>query len=194
MLELTSGEHRLIAGQPDAAGAALGAAREILAEVETEIRRVVHDLRPPVLDGLGLPAALRDVAGRFTAWSQVDCRVEIEGRPVRLPPDTEISLYRVVQEALQNVAAHAKAKLCVLRLTFDHAGGSVSVTIADDGCGFDQVTLDRDADHDLPQDGRRHLGLEGMRRRMEGQAGRCTVRSVPGHGTMVRARVPLGDR
>ena len=194
MLQITSGEHRLASGQPEAAAAALGQARDILADVESEIRRVVHDLRPPVLDGLGLPAALRDVADRFTALSHVSCRVEIDGRSVRLPPDTEISLYRVVQEALQNVAAHAGASRCVLRLGFDHTDAVVRVTVEDDGRGFDQATVDRDIARDLQRGGRGHLGLESMRRRMESQAGRCTVRSAPGRGTVVSAQVPLCER
>jgi len=191
MLELTSGEHRLAAGQADAAAASLGSAREILAEVETEFRQVVHDLRPPILDGLGLPAALRDVADRFAVHAQVECRVEIDGPAVRLAPDAEISLYRVVQEALQNVAAHADAGRCVLRLAFAHDEGVVRITVEDDGRGFDQAVADRDVARGLQRGGRRHLGLESMRRRMESQAGRCSVASAPGRGTVVTAQVPL---
>jgi signal transduction histidine kinase len=187
MLELTSGEHRLLAGQPAGAAEAIGRGREILAEVETEIRRVVHDLHPPILDGLGLPAALRDLAERFTVLCRVPCRVEVEGRAVRMSPDTEIVLYRIVQEALQNVAAHAVARDVVVVVAFDPDGGSVTVTVVDDGCGFDPAALGR-----RERDGRRHLGLESMRRRVESLAGQWSLGSQPGDGTRIDVRVPVG--
>ena len=186
MLELTSSQHRIEAGQPDAAAAALGSAREILAEVEAEIRRVVHDLHPPILEGLGLAAAIRDVAERFEAFAQVTCRVDIAGRPARLSPRAEISLYRLVQEALRNVAVHSGAGRVDLRLHFDD--GHVDVELSDDGRGFDPSGLDR-----LPgTDGRMHLGLESMRRRVESLAGHWQLHSAPGEGTVITARVPVG--
>ncbi len=186
MLELTSGQHRVEAGQPDGAVAALASAREILAQVETEIRRVVHDLHPPVLEGLGLTAALRDVAERVEAFSGVRCRVTVSGRPVRLADRTEISLYRIVQEALQNVAVHAKASRADVRVVF--APGEVSVTVADDGGGFDPADAERPGE----PPGRRHLGLGSMRRRVESLGGDWTLDSVPGEGTTLSARIAIG--
>jgi signal transduction histidine kinase len=192
MLELTSGEHRLAAGQPGAAADAMASARVILAEVETELRRVVHDLHPPILDGLGLPAALRDVAERFSAFSHVTCRVEIEGRPARLPPDVEIGLYRIVQEALQNVAVHAHARTVTLRLAFEREAGAATLRIDDDGCGFDVAGV-ASLTEGAPGDGRHHLGLESMRRRVESLAGHWQLRSDPTAGTSIRVGVPLGQ-
>jgi len=187
MLELTSGQHRVEAGQPDDAVASLASAREILAQVETEIRRVVHDLHPPVLEGLGLTAALRDVAERVEAFSGVRCRVTVAGRPARLADRTEISLYRIVQEALQNVAMHARATHADVRVAF--APGEVSVTVTDDGRGFDAADAERRAE----PTGRRHLGLGSMRRRVESLGGSWSLESTPGRGTTLGARIAIGD-
>lgn len=190
MLELTSGAHRIETGQQAAAATSLASAREILADVETEIRRVVHDLHPPVLEGLGLTAGIRDVAERFEAWSGLPCAVEVEGRPVRLGARAETSLYRLVQEALKNAATHAGAGRVAVRVVFDADAGCLTVTVTDDGRGFDPGEADR-----LPAPGgRSHLGLESMRRRVESLAGQWSVVSAPGRGTTVRACVPLEDR
>jgi signal transduction histidine kinase len=185
MLELTSGQHRIEVGQPEAAAAALDSAREILAQVESEIRRVVHDLHPPILEGLGLPAAIRDVAERFEAFAQVSCQVDIGGRPARLTPRAEISLYRLVQEALRNVAVHSGAARVDVRMHFDPH--HVHVELRDDGRGFDPAGVDRLQGNG----GRMHLGLESMRRRVESLAGEWQLSSAPGQGTVIRARVPL---
>jgi signal transduction histidine kinase len=187
MLELTSGQHRIDSGQHEAAAASLASARDILAEVETEIRRVVHDLHPPILEGLGLTAAIRDVADRFQAWSGVRCSVELSGRPVRLPGRAETDMYRLVQEALKNVAVHSDARSAVVRIVFDADDGCLTVSVTDDGRGFSPSGPEA-----VSSDGRRHLGLESMRRRVESLAGRWSLESRPGSGTTVRACVPLG--
>jgi signal transduction histidine kinase len=206
MLELSAGRERIDAGQPEAATPALESARDILARVESEIRRVVHDLHPPVLEGLGLPAAIRDVADRFQQFTHVKCAVEVRGRSCRLPARTEISLYRIVQEALQNVAVHAGAGRVDVRLTFDAPGGGVEVLVRDDGRGFDPAGLPwapaaaagrpggpgRGGRASVAEPGtRHHLGLESMRRRVESLAGEWDLCSGPGSGTTIRARVPL---
>jgi signal transduction histidine kinase len=187
MLELTSSRHRIDAGQAEAAAASLDSARDILADVETEIRRVVHDLHPPVLEGLGLTAGIREVADRFAAYSGSTCSVEVTGRPVRLADRAETSLYRLVQEALKNVAVHADAGTAVVRLAFDADEACLTVSVTDDGKGF----VVSDADRLVTAGGRHHLGLESMRRRVESLAGRWVVESAPGRGTTVRACVPL---
>jgi signal transduction histidine kinase len=204
MLELTAGQQRIEAGQPDAAAPALESAREILARVESEIRRVVHDLHPPVLEGLGLTAAIRDVVERFQRFTRLDCTVEVSGRPVRVPARTEISLYRIVQEALQNVSVHARAGRVEVGVRFE-SGDGVEVLIHDDGCGFDpagwghsdqEATGATGSGRSVPGgDGlpetRHHLGLESMRRRVESLAGEWELSSRPGGGTTIRARVPV---
>ena len=186
MLEVTSSRHRVEAGQPEAAVSSLDSARTILADVEGELRRVVHDLHPPVLEGLGLTAAIREVAERFSAFSGVPCSVEVTGRPARLGERAETSLYRLVQEALKNVAVHSQAQHAVVRLAFDVDEGCLTVAVTDDGEGFDPDGAER-----RPAPGRPHLGLGSMRRRVESLGGRWTVRSTPGGGTTVQGCVPL---
>ncbi len=182
MLELRAGQHRIEAGQPDAAVPVLESAREILARVESEIRRVVHDLHPPILEGLGLPAAIREVAERFQRICPADCRVEVTGRAYRLPARTEIGLYRIVQEALQNVASHAEASKVEVALSFDADCRCVQVIVRDDGRGFDPARVRVAAGH--------HLGLESMRRRVESLAGEWQLCAAAGQGTTIHARVP----
>jgi signal transduction histidine kinase len=186
MLEVTSSRHRVEAGQPDAAVTSLDSARTILADVEGELRRVVHDLHPPVLEGLGLTAAIREVAERFSAFSGIPCPVEVTGRPVRLGDRAETSLYRLAQEALKNVAVHSGARHAVVRLAFDADEGCLTIAVTDDGRGFDAADAER-----RPVPGRQHLGLGSMRRRVESLGGRWAVRSTPGGGTTVQGCVPL---
>ncbi len=186
MLELTSGEHRIASGHHEAAAQALASARTILTEVESEIRRVVHDLHPPVLVGLGLAAALRVAAEQVGRRGGPACSVEVTGRPVRLPPAEETALYRVAQEALANACAHGRPTHVAVHVAVDDGDRAcVTLTVRDDGCGFDPAAV-------RPLDGgRQHLGLESMRRRVEALAGRLDVTSAPGRGTTVRACVPL---
>ena len=186
MLELTSSQHRIETGHPQAAATALGSARDILTQVESEIRRVVHDLHPPILEGLGLPAAIRDLGERFERFSGITCAVAIEGRPARLDARAEISLYRLVQEALRNVAVHAAASRVDVRVRF--GADQVELEVADDGRGFDPAGVGRlEAGA-----GRLHLGLESMRRRVESLAGEWRLTSAAEQGTTLRARVPVG--
>ncbi len=187
LLELTSSRHRVEAGQHDAALGSLDSARAILSDVETELRRVVHDLHPPVLEGLGLTAGIREVADRFAAFSGIDCTVEVTGRPVRLGAGAETSLYRLVQEALKNVAVHSGARNALVRLAFEADEGCLTVSVSDDGTGFDPA----DAERTAGAGGRLHLGLGSMRRRVETLEGRWGIESTPGGGTTIRACVPL---
>lgn len=179
MLELTSAEQRIAGGQLEAAAGALSAARSIVSQVESELRRVVFDLHPPVLEGLGLAAAVRDVVERFGAFTGLHSRFEVFGRPIRLDGRTEIGLYRVAQEALGNVATHAQAKNVAVALRFGEE--DVEVEVSDDGVGFDPADTEQ-----LALSG--HFGLEGMRRRIDSLGGRLCLETSP-TGTTVRATV-----
>ncbi|MDX1449100.1 MAG: GAF domain-containing protein, partial [Acidimicrobiia bacterium] len=109
MLELTSGRRRMERGSPDQAQAALDATQELLRRVESEIRRVVHDLHPQALEGLGLAAASRRLLDEFAEQSGVRTTISVEGDLTRLPPRAEVSAYRILQESIHNVASHAEA-------------------------------------------------------------------------------------
>jgi len=179
ILEVTSGRHRVESGQAMAASSALESAQRILGQVESEIRRVIYDLHPPVLEGLGLVAAARELVDRFAGLSGVDATVEVTGDQRRFDPRMEIGLYRMIQEALHNVLVHAAAREVEVLLTF--SGGDVQVEVSDDGKGFDPSGISRSRETGF--------GLDSMRRRIEDLTGVWSVVSRPGGGTRVVARV-----
>ncbi len=183
MLELKAGQERLDADHADVV-ASLTTSLDILRQVEQEVRRVVNDLHPPTLESLGLPAAVKRLAERLAQFFGVDCDVEVSGDERRMSPRTEIAAYRVVQEALQNVATHSGADHATVELRF--ALDTLEVSISDEGKGFDVVILGGTAA------GR--LGLLSMRERTEGLDGTFEIISTIGVGTEIRATLPIGDR
>lgn len=146
------------------------------------IRLLAHDLRPPGLDKAGLDPTLEDYCRQFAERTQL--AVDYVGAEMpKLPNRVKISLYRCLQEALTNVAKHAHASQVVVILRCD--GDGVSLSVEDDGEGFDtQAELD---DADEPAG----IGLLGMRERMDLLNGRLEIRSEPGQATRLVARVPL---
>ena len=152
-----------------------------------ETRDLALNLRPVVLDDLGLASALTEYAGRWSSQSGIRADVHVGGfGPERLPAASETALYRIVQEALTNVARHAEATRVSVILQTSESG--VRAIVEDDGKGFDPDQLLR-----LPAVGRR-LGLLGMQERIALVGGTLTVESSPGYGTTVYARVPLPPR
>ena len=158
---------------------------EMRSEVQdllVELRGVCAELRPPMLDTLGLGAAIRALAGD---WS------EQHGAPVNLdlppnaslrdlPSEVSVNLYRVAQEALCNTARHAKAGQVSISLAWQD--DCLYLRVQDDGCGF---TPPR-ASHDLTSQG--HFGLVGMRERVDLIGGQLSLQSEPGKGTTVSVR------
>jgi signal transduction histidine kinase len=143
-----------------------------------DIRRLVHDLRPVALDELGLVPALRQHLTRCEHEQGLAVEfVADEGE--RLPAPLETALFRIVQEAVNNVLRHAQALHVIVTLSRDL--DQVTVQIVDDGQGFDIQ---------LPRSGR-HVGLWSMRERVEQLGGQLEVHSAPGQGTTVTAIVPL---
>ncbi|QJW95180.1 PAS domain-containing sensor histidine kinase [Frigoriglobus tundricola] len=165
--------------------------RDQLRELQTltdligrEIHVLALELRPTVLDDLGLKTAL---ANYSDAWAE-RCGIAIDFQSTgmdggRLPATVETAFYRVVQEALTNVLKHGRAKR--VSVVLQRAPGHVVAVVEDDGRGFD---ADRDAD---PTGAVHPLGILGMRERMELVGGTLTIDSAPGRGTTVIARVPL---
>lgn len=138
-------------------------------------RRIIEDLRPSSLSTLGLVAALEIQCREFAERSGLKVDAGLE--PVTLGPDAELTLYRVVQEALTNIAKYAQARTVTVTLQAD--GDDARIEVADDGVGFDVQQ---------PMPGRH--GLRGMRYRVEAAGGEFEVRSTPGRGTTVLAQVP----
>ncbi len=146
-----------------------------------DVRRFSRDLRPSLLDDLGLVPAVEWLTEDLSASSSIQARLDVVGDR-RLEPEVELSLFRIAQEALSNVRRHSRASQVVVRLAFSEQ--RVRLQVRDDGIGF--VPGERPADLSSA----RGLGLRGMRERAELIGGRFSVTSAPGKGTAVRAVVP----
>ncbi len=157
--------------------------REVADTTLTGIRGIVTDLRPSLLDDLGLAAAVRwQVQHRLEpAGIHVDVQVRGEGR--RLMPTVETALYRVIQEAITNVLKHAHASYVEIDLDLSREE-CVTVRIEDDGVGFKPPASTAGVDGGI--------GLFGMHERINLVGGQLTVDSAPGEGTEIRVSVPLG--
>ena len=146
-----------------------------------ELQRVIADLRPSHLDDLGLPAALRWYGNEIQNRTTLLVAVEISGEARDIPPEVKTALFRVAQEALTNVVRHAHARAVQLRLAYHQ--GRVTLTVEDDGCGFDQERLK------MAQ--RPSWGLLGMEERASLLGGELKVTSLPGRGTRVQVIIPF---
>ncbi len=159
--------------------------RQMLGHTAEEVERISRDLRPSVLDELGLAAVLRDASTEFAERTGVSLKLACVQLTARLPADTELTLYRILQEALKNVEQHARARHVTVRLR--RQGDFVQLAINDDGIGFDP-------DHHPAKRKRKGgLGLLGMRERAMYVGGALNVESARGTGTTILAQVPLFD-
>jgi signal transduction histidine kinase len=149
------------------------------------VRNLALDLRPSILDDLGLPAALRWYASRFTRDTSIVVHVSADAT-ARLEPAVETACFRVAQEALTNIMRHGQARHVWVDLD-DDAGVTV-LEIRDDGAGFDVVAARERAVGGLS------LGLLGMEERVSSLGGEFDVQSVPGQGTWLSARFPPSAR
>lgn len=138
-------------------------------------RRIIEDLRPSALSNLGLVATLEIQAREFSENTSVKVTCSLE--PVQLEPASELIAYRLVQEAITNIAKYAQASQVWIRLAAH--GNLVEVSVRDDGAGFDPLVRRASA-----------YGLVGMRFRVEACGGRLTIKSAPGQGTQIRAMLP----
>jgi signal transduction histidine kinase len=161
----------------------LATVMNLIQQVEVEMRSVVYDLHPPILDAKGLVPALREYADRFTRVSELPCSVHVSGEPRRLAPEAETAMYRIVQEALNNIHSHAEASAAEILVRFGPRG--LLLMIRDDGRGFDVAPASVGSGH--------HLGLMSMRERAQGIGAELEVQSAAAEGTCVVLRAPLGD-
>jgi PAS domain S-box-containing protein len=160
--------------------------REMLGKATEEVERISRDLRPSVLDQLGLVAALRETTTGFAHRTGVSLELALVRLTVRLPADTELTLYRILQEALRNVEAHSGARHVTVRLSKER--GFIQLTIHDDGVGF------RTAQRPALRRRNGRLGLLSMRERAAYVGGTVHVKSVRRAGTEVEVRIPLTPR
>jgi signal transduction histidine kinase len=138
-------------------------------------RRIIEDLRPSSLSNLGLTASLEILAREFSERSGLEVTSSLE--QVELDEDRQLTVYRLVQESLTNIAKYAQA--AQVEISVRNYGGHVEVDVKDDGKGFDAAAL-RPSTH----------GLAGMRHRVEAAGGRLTITAQPGKGTRIAAALP----
>jgi len=154
--------------------------RSLLDQISEQIRRLSHELRPTILDDLGLLPALRFLAEGVSARSRIPVTVKgkLDARP---KPAVETAIYRAVQEALNNMTKHAQATEAVVQVMKDR--GRIVCSIRDDGAGFDEALV-------LGTPGRRGIGLVGIRERLDAIRGTLQINSAPGRGTDLIITVP----
>jgi signal transduction histidine kinase len=156
----------------------IGSIKEVLAET----KRISYELRPPLLDDFGLTGAIKQLARDFQNKTKIKMNVAIDQDIPRLSPRQEISLFRVVQETLTNVEKHSRAATVTLQLLF-REGGTLALSIIDDGCGFDATVVRSDTNH--------HLGLRNIRERINLMNGDLIINSFPHKGTEIIVEVPV---
>jgi signal transduction histidine kinase len=167
---------------PPAAQERLREVRGHLDQIEEQLRRLSHELRPTILDNLGLVPALNFLAEGVSKRTGLAITVEgsTEGR---LPAPVEITLYRVVQEGLTNATKHAKASN--VRIQLQREDQEIRCAIGDDGIGFDYPAVSA-------KEGDCGLGLIGIQERLKALDGALRITSSPGNGTALLVTIPLG--
>lgn len=149
----------------------------LVSEGVKTMRQVVSDLRPNLLDDVGLLEAIRDYVKRFQRDTEIECTVAHPEESCPLDEDQAITVFRIIQESLNNVAKHARASKVGIRFTLH--GDSLLMQISDNGIGFD------------PSDKVRTYGLLGIKERALMIGGEAIIDSKPGQGTQVSLRIPI---
>ncbi len=165
----------------------IGTARDLIRHGLDQVKLLIHDLRPSMLDDFGLVPALRWYVQSHLQGTGLEVEVDLPDDNRRLPSEVETALYRIAQESLGNVARHSQATRALLALEVQ--SGYAALAVSDNGTGFDpdDVILDRE--------GRYGVGLLSIRERAELLGGTARITSAPGKGTQVHVVVPLyGDR
>lgn len=164
---------------PPHARGRLGEVERLLKQIEIELRNLSHELRPTVLDNLGLVPALEFLAEKVSKRTGLEISVASETTQ-RLPAPVETALYRIVQEALNNAAKHAHANSVEIELTC--TASNVACSVRDDGKGFNAAG---------EEPGVQGLGLIGIRERLNALGGSLRVIAEPRRGTTLLADIPL---
>ena len=148
-----------------------------------EVRRISHDLRPSVLDDLGLVSALRSLCEEFSEKTRIPVDLHLPDPPGRLPKRAELALFRICQEAFNNVEKHSRARQ--VSLLIKQQDSDVLAVVHDDGRGFGPDSLKGRGSS------RSGLGLAGMRERALAIGGTVSIESTPKAGTTIEVRIPL---
>jgi two-component system, NarL family, sensor histidine kinase DegS len=175
---------RLLDRDIDQARAELGALKGAINTTLQDTRRFIFDLRPMILDDLGLVPTLRRYVQQFSDKNKLEVNLMVQNMDSRLPTHYEVAIFRFIQEALNNVAKHAQATQA--RVLLDSGGGNIHVSIEDDGSGFSISEVLND------ESGRRNMGVATLRQQAETLLrGEFGIESAVGRGTRVAAVVPV---
>jgi signal transduction histidine kinase len=162
----------------------VGQVKEMLDQIDGQLRRLSHELRPTILDDLGLIPAIQFLAGGVS--KRANLTIVVHGSlKERLPATIETALYRIVQEALTNAAKHSHARNVHIRL--ECSDGHIRCTIYDDGMGFNVASV-------LARKTSGSLGLLGMQERVNAIGGTLSIQSSPSQGTSLLINLPLEGR
>ena len=174
----------LDAARDSASGVKLEEARTLADSILEGVRRFSRDLRPSILDDLGLLPAIEWVSAEATQRGQISANVGVSGEPRRLSAEVELVLFRIAQEALRNAEKHGGD--CTATVSVEFAENEVVLSVSDDGEGF----ATENSNH-IEREGK--LGLLGMKERAELLGARFQIASDPGRGTTVMVVLPAAD-
>jgi PAS domain S-box-containing protein len=172
---------RLADGKPDLLSKMESMNRMVASTLET-VQRVSSELRPGILDSLGLSAAVEWFVRDFETRTAIECFLALEPEEITLEPDLATDIFRILQEALTNVARHSQATW--VRVHLQQKPAAVELRVIDNGVGISDDQAGR------PDS----LGLLGMRERLAATGGRLSIQGLPGEGTLIRATIPLKEK
>ena len=161
----------------------LVAIRQLASDSLEELRKIISDLRPSILDDLGIIPAIRWYARTHLEDAGIQLDLQIPEEPLPLSPEIRITLFRIIQEAVNNIIRHSGAKKVSIMVSY--TGNAVNLQVEDDGCGFNTTQTQAEAIQ------RQQWGLIGIQERLELVGGSFYVLSIPGKGTQLQISVPL---
>jgi NarL family two-component system sensor histidine kinase LiaS len=167
----------LLKQDPNAAETHIAEAERLSYELRQELTNLIQELRPAALEGKGLASAVREYTEDWSRQNRIALDVRVQGER-SLPLDTEQAIFRIVQEALANIARHSKARTADIKLAY--TSDEIHCAVSDDGIGFD------------PDRQRSGFGLRSMQERAEALRGNLTIESVTGQGARIVLSAPLG--
>ena len=174
---------RLFDKDPPRARTELGVLKEAVNDTFQKIREYIFQLRPMMLDDLGLAPTLKQYVQEFESKHAISCNLMITGTERRFPPYVEVTLFRVIQALLNNIADHSKATQS--QVSMEIQSDRITATITDDGVGFDVETELTNASQ------QKHMGLISMKEQISMLNGEINVESVVGQGTTVSLWLPI---
>ncbi len=175
--------HHVLEQNPDEAQGKLHDLKKLTDQTLASVRRFSRDLRPSLLDDLGLVPALEWLVSENANRNHITTRLKVSGDERRLPPEVELACFRIAQEALNNAAKHAQATGAAVEMHFGDAW--CRLTISDNGIGFESPPVISDLA------GKGRMGVMGMQERANLLGGTLTLRTAPGQGTRVTVTIPL---